>query len=66
MTAMDPEPVEARLAAVCLENAELVGEASRLKNDPATIESVAREKLSLIRPVETLIIIKQARPSGGQ
>jgi cell division protein FtsB len=65
-TRQDYEIIEARLAAVRRENAELVDEASRLKNDPATIESVAREKLNLIWPGETLIIIKQATPSGGQ
>ncbi len=40
------------------ENAELREEARRLRDDPGTIESVAREELGMIRGGEILIVIK--------
>ncbi len=40
------------------ENAGLREHARRLREDPATIESVAREDLGLIRPGEILIVIR--------
>jgi cell division protein FtsB len=45
-----------------LENARLREEARRLREDPATIESLAREELGLIRPGELLFIVKDAKP----
>jgi cell division protein FtsB len=44
------------------ENARLREKARRLKEDPAEIESVAREELGLIRPGEMLFIIRDAKP----
>ncbi len=42
---------------------ERMGEkARRLREDPATIESVAREELGLMREGEVLFIIKDAKP----
>jgi cell division protein FtsB len=46
------------------ENAQLREEARRLLEDPATIESLAREELGLIRPGEMLFIVKDAKPSN--
>jgi cell division protein FtsB len=43
-------------------NAQLREEARRLREDPSTIESLAREDLGLIRPGEMLFIIKDAKP----
>jgi cell division protein FtsB len=43
------------------ENAELREQARRLREDPATIESLARKELGLIRPGELLFIVKDAR-----
>ena len=40
------------------ENARLREQARRLKDDPATIEEVARRELGLIRPGERVFIIK--------
>ncbi|MEZ5316564.1 MAG: septum formation initiator family protein [Vicinamibacterales bacterium] len=39
-------------------------EVQRLRNDPSALEEAARRELGLIRPGETLIIIKPVRPSG--
>lgn len=45
------------------ENALLREQARRLREDPSTIESVAREELGLIRPGEMLFIVKDAKPT---
>jgi cell division protein FtsB len=42
------------------ENTQLVDEMRRLKSDPAAIEEEARRNLGLIRPGETLVIVKDA------
>jgi cell division protein FtsB len=46
------------------ENRELRDKAKRLREDPATIESLAREELGLIRPGEVLVVIKDGKPAG--
>jgi cell division protein FtsB len=43
------------------ENATLRDEARRLKEDPAAIESLAREELGLIRPGEIVFILKDLK-----
>ncbi len=45
------------------ENARLRDLADRLKTDPTTIESVAREKLGLVRPGEILVVVKDVKPA---
>lgn len=55
--------LEASVASARSENARLIEEARRLREDPATIEEVARRDLGLIRPGETLFIIKDIKPS---
>ena len=45
------------------DNARLRDEARRLREDPAAIEEVARRELGLIRPGETVFIIKDVPPS---
>ena len=42
-------------------NAKLRDEVRRLNEDPATIESVAREQLGLIRPGEVVFIFKDQK-----
>ena len=39
------------------ENAKLKQEVRRLRNDPAAVEEIARDKLGLIRPGEKLFIL---------
>jgi cell division protein FtsB len=54
----------AGLARIRSENAILREEARRLREDPATIEEIARRELGLISPGEKLFIIKDvADPS---
>lgn len=43
------------------ENARLRDEARRLREDPAAIESLAREELGLIRPGEVVFILKDGK-----
>ncbi len=54
--------LSASLDALRRDNERMHEEARRLREDPATIESVAREELGLMRPGEVLFIIKDAKP----
>lgn len=45
------------------ENAQLRDEARRLREDPATIEEIARRELGLIRPGEKVFIVKDVSPA---
>lgn len=47
-----------------LENQQLKEEARRLKDDPMAIEETARRDLGLIRPGETLVIVKDVGTPG--
>jgi cell division protein FtsB len=54
--------LEQSLAAARSENARLREEARLLREDPATIEEIARRELGLIRPGEKLFILKDVEP----
>lgn len=58
----DYQRVMSELDAVTGDNARLSEAIRRLKSDPAALEEAARADLGLIRPGETLIVIKDARP----
>ena len=45
------------LAATRQENSRLREQVRRLKEDPASVEAIAREELGLIRPGEMLFIV---------
>ncbi|HEX5473101.1 MAG TPA: septum formation initiator family protein [Vicinamibacterales bacterium] len=49
--------VAASLADLRQQNAKLRDQIHRLEEDPATIESIAREELGLMRPGELLVIV---------
>ena len=49
------------LARLRHENAALRAAAERLRNDPAAIESVAREELGLVRRGEILVTVRDLR-----
>ena len=51
----------AALDAIRRENAVMREKIQRLKDDPAAIESLAREELGLIRPGELLFILRDAQ-----
>jgi cell division protein FtsB len=52
------------LVAARAENDRLREEIRRLRGDPTTIEDLARRDLGLVRPGETIFIIKDARVSS--
>lgn len=58
--------LEASLASARTENARLIEEARRLREDPDTIEEAARRDLGLMRPGETLFIIKDIKAPGAK
>ena len=58
--------ITAGLAAKRHENARLRDEVRRLKEDPASVEAIAREELGLIRPGELLFIVHDAAPAGSR
>ena len=45
------------------ENQRLRDDSDRLRTDPAALEEAARRELGLVRPGETLVIVKDAKPS---
>ena len=49
------------LAGLRQRNEQLRGQAHRLRSDPSTIESVAREELGLVRPGEILVTVRGPR-----
>jgi len=51
-----------QIARMRTENAQLRETARALREDPATIEALARRELGLLRPGETLFIIKDVPP----
>jgi cell division protein FtsB len=50
----------ASLTALRQQNAQLRDNIRRLKEDPGTIESIARQELGLMRPGELLFVVKDA------
>jgi len=50
------------LAKLQQENHRLTDEAARLKTDPAALEEAARRDLGLMRPGETLVVIRDRQP----
>jgi cell division protein FtsB len=48
------------------ENARLRQEARQLREDPSTIEEIARRELGLIRPGEKVFIITDAAPPASK
>jgi cell division protein FtsB len=53
--------VAASLDTLRQDNARLRDEIRRLKTDPSTIESIARDELGLMRPGELVFIVKDAK-----
>jgi cell division protein FtsB len=52
--------------ALQLHNQELKDQARRLKDDPMALEEAARRDLGLIRPGETLVILKDVGKPGAR
>jgi cell division protein FtsB len=58
--------VEAALTRMRLENQRLREQSRRLREDPAALEEAARRDLGLVRPGETLVVVKKARPEKSE
>ena len=57
--------MEASLNELKAKNAALRQEAKELKENPAAIEAIAREKLGLARSNEILFIVRDAKPQSN-
>ncbi len=57
------QTIQRQLNALREDNQRLKVEMTRLKNDPSAVEEEARKNLGLIRPGETLVVIKDAQPT---
>ena len=57
------DALAANIARERADNAQLRDEARRLREDPATIEEIARRELGLIRPGEKVFIVKDVPPA---
>jgi len=55
----------ARVTALRLENQTLKEDARRLQHEPAALEEAAKAELGLVRPDETLVIIRDVVPAQG-
>ena len=60
----DTEALQADINRLRLENQRLLDQARRLKSDPAALEEEARKDLGMIRPGETLVILRDATPAA--
>jgi cell division protein FtsB len=56
------DELAATIARTRAENARLVDEARRLREDPEAIEEIARRELGLIKPGEKVFIVKDVPP----
>jgi cell division protein FtsB len=60
------ETLERSVQAARIENQRMVEQARRYREDPATIEELARRDLGLIRPGEKLFIIRDLPPAAAR
>jgi len=66
----DFEALSARVNRLRYENQRLLDEGRRLEHDPAALDEAARDRLNLLKPDETLVIIKDvpspSAPTGSR
>lgn len=60
----EQDSMAANVARLRMENQQLQEQARRLKTDPVAQEEAARRQLGLIRPGETLVILRDAKPAA--
>ena len=60
------EQLEAEIAALNRENARLVQEAKRLREDPSYAEAVARRQFGFVRPGETVVKFQRSSKESKQ
>ena len=54
----------ASVAKLRYDNMQMADLARRLKDDPAALEDAARRELGLVRPGETLVIVRDGKPAS--
>jgi len=59
----DYDAMADQLARLRQQNDDYREQARRMKDDPAALEDAARRELGFVRPGETLVIIRDARPA---
>jgi len=62
----EQDALTAAIARQRAENARLRNEARQLREDPSTIEEIARRELGLIHPGEKVFIIKDVAPPASK
>ena len=55
--------LEAELARVRIDNQQLQQQSRRLQTDPSALEEAARGELDFIKPGETLVVVRDAKPA---
>ena len=64
------EVLSARVNRLRYENQRLLDDSRRLEHDPAALDEAARDRLNLLKPGETLVIIKDvpspSAPTGSR
>ena len=60
------EQLEAGIALLKRENARLVQEAKRLREDPSYAEAIARRQFGFVRPGETVVKFQKAGEGKGR
>jgi cell division protein FtsB len=58
------EVLASEVAKLEADNEQLRELGNRLKDDPAALEDAARRELGLVRPGETLVIVRDGKPAG--
>jgi len=58
------QSLTAEVSRMRLENQQLRNDIRRLRDDPAALEEAARRHLQLLKPGETLVIIRDHRPAS--
>jgi cell division protein FtsB len=58
--AREEAALRATVARLRLENQRLQAEGRRLQTDPEAVEEVARRELGMVRPGETMVVIREA------
>lgn len=60
------DALQASLARIRYENQQLRDQILRMRDDPTALEEVARGQLGLIKPGETVVIVKDPPGSGSR
>jgi cell division protein FtsB len=60
--ARDIAVLQGQVARIRVENQRLQQESRRLQDDPTAVEEAARRTLGMVRPGETMVVLRDAQP----